>query len=201
MALAVCRSCNCLLGSCQLSDCQVPAADIDSLLKTAVQHSSNLLSLRAQDSGSHAGIQIQAGTNEDDLFLQGPRRPRASSSSAKTSGPGREGNSDASVADPVHVLDSTSEGEEAEPFVQQRASETAAALAAQPHVWDLGGSLLVPGLKHICSNIQGDVLSRLAHYAEFQALLLLRLRAAKPLQLQDKITQQCSSLALALIQN
>ena len=35
-------------------------------------------------------------------------------------------------------------------------------------VWDLGGCLLVPGLKHICSNIQGDVLSRLAHYSQFQ---------------------------------
>ena len=34
--------------------------------------------------------------------------------------------------------------------------------------WHLGGALLVPGLKHICSNVQGDVLSRLQHFKEFQ---------------------------------
>ena len=111
-----------------------------------------------------------------------------------TSGPGRERNSDASVANPVHVLDSASEDEEAEPFVQQRASETAAALAAQPHVWDLGGSLLVPGLKHICSNIQGDVLSRLAPLCRVPGAATVEVEGCKAITINYK-TRSLSSAA------
>ena len=110
-------------------------------MQTAIQHSNNLLSVEAEDAGGHAGIRLDLG--DGDSFLQA-RAPQPQTG-------------------PVVVVDSDDE----------QAGPSAAAAppvdnADADAVWDLGGCLLVPGLKHICSNIQGDVLSRLSHYSKFQ---------------------------------
>ena len=74
-------------------------------------------------------------------------------------------------AAPAPLGSAASRGPDAEPSaVQGPPAQHVASGAAQEHrfSWHLGAALTVPGLKHVCSNVQGDVLSRLQHFKEFQ---------------------------------
>ncbi|CAE7253412.1 unnamed protein product, partial [Symbiodinium necroappetens] len=46
-----------------------------------------------------------------------------------------------------------------------------AAAAADGAFWSPSGALMCPGLKHLCSNIEGDVLRKLANFKQFQEQL------------------------------
>ncbi|CAE7256194.1 unnamed protein product [Symbiodinium natans] len=67
------------------------------------------------------------------------------------------------------VIDLESDSEQVPGVPVPEAAERALQdTSAGPFRWHMGGSLMVPGLKHICSNIQGDVLARLEHFKSFQ---------------------------------
>ena len=122
---------------------EVPAADISVLMQSAVRHSENLLKVEsADDNRKRPRLRFETSLDDGSTFgVEAEALPVPAP--AVDPGPAPAPHAAADPVDP----DPAESG---------------------PPVWHLGGSLLIPGLKHICSNVQGDVLARLDHFKDFQ---------------------------------
>ena len=150
------QSCFNMSHGCKLSKslpkpCQIPAIDIEQLFMNAIENSNGVLAARPviADDGSDVA---QKGSQAALCYVE----PDAAVVSA-----------DQVVID----LDADDAFSESTAPIVRAAGPKEGDVGTVPDLWSLGGALNISGLKHIFSNISGDILKRWEEFANFQEAL------------------------------